>query len=114
MSKDESTPATKADLMKSNARIDKLEIQFKAALADIRTQGEDIAHIRGTVEGAREDITMMKDALISAVTQNKSSMGELFKTLRWFIVAITVGGMIAAGWSTLSATNGKAKVEATK
>jgi len=104
MSKD-SEPVTRAELAASNDRIDKLEVH-------IRSQSEDIAHMRGCLEGACEDVKLMKDAVVGSVTQSKGTYAELFKTLRWFIIAITIGGMVAAGWSSMSASSGTSKVEA--
>ena len=110
-------PATKDDIAQLETSVVKAHKRIDECVKDLSAMRGDVHEIKGAISPMSGDVRMIKEALIKA-SQNSSSSNssnlELFKTIRWLLVAIVIGGMVAAGMTQFSASNGSGSVSVQK
>ena len=106
--------ATKEDIARVEKSVGKAHERIDKVVDQVSDINADVSHMRGCVDGMCTDVGVIEDALVKGATTGGANNPELYKTLRYLIIAVMLGAIVAAGWSSLSGSAGNTKVEASK
>ncbi len=100
-----SDAATKADVLEVHRRVD-------GVIETVSDMRQDVGEIKGTSKQIQRSL----DGITGILTKGggHGSNSELMRTVRWLIVAVVLGGAVAAGMTSFSASSGEKTVEVKK
>lgn len=105
--------ATKQDINRLEVSVGKAHERIDEVVKDVSDMRESVGRIEGCMDGLCKDVGTIKDSFVKRA-ESGSGQSELFKTIRWLIAAAVIGGMVAAGMSSFSASNGATSIETSK